>query len=225
LFAEAGQEPQAHHQALKGEGEMIEPACEDNDVPSELLEAWIDQAPVGHALVLGASEGGTARWLAARGFRVDAVEKDELACDRMRRVCQGSDVQVFGMDLINYPLPKERYSLVIALAVLHFLLPTDLWQLSDRLTESLIKGGILIAEVFTTDDPGYDALIEASIPQVQPNTFPLPAPIHLIHYFEPGELARLFRRLTILLHEEARRTDWVDREGLRAGASLVARRD
>jgi len=204
---------------------MIDHIGQTNDVPSELLEGWVDQAPVGHALLLGAGKGETAKWLAARGFRVDAIEKDESACERMRKVCNGLDVQVFVMDLMHFPYPEAQYSLIVAPAVLHFLLPTDLWQLSDRLMSSLTLGGILIVEVFTTDDPGYDALIEAGVPQVQPNTFNLPAPIHLIHYFEPGELARVFQPLTVLFYEEARRVDWFDREGLRAGASLVARRE
>lgn len=195
------------------------------DSPSELLEVWIDQIPPGRALLLGAGKGELAKWLAARGFQVDAVEKDRSACDLMRKACHGLDVQVYSMDLVDFTYQEAHYCLIVALAVLHFLLPTDLWRLVDRLPPSIEPGGILIAEVFTIDDPGYDALVEAAIPQIQPNTFALPGSFQQLHYFEPGELRRIFGSLAVLFYEEARRRDGIDPRGLRAGASLVARKE
>ena len=196
-----------------------------NEVPSDLLGAWISQAAVGHALLLGAGTGETAKWLALRGFRVDAIETDKSACDRMRKICHGLAVRLFSMDLLAFPYPERRYSLIVAEAVLHFFLPTDLWRIADRLTASLRTGGILIANVFTRDDPGYDALIEDGVAQVQPNTFLAPPPVHLIHYFETDELRRTFQGLTVLFFEEARVIDACDPGGFRSGARLVARRD
>jgi hypothetical protein len=85
----------------------------------------------------------------------------------------------------------------------------------------LAPGGLLIASVFTIDDPGMAARREAGEMTVAPATFRLSGG-GLIHYFAPGELARLFGCLQVLEYDEARR---LDTDGdLRAGASLVARK-
>ena len=143
----------------------------------------------------------------------------------MVQACDGSDIHVFAMDLLDFPYPESKYSLVVASAILHFLRPTDLWWLADRLVAALAVGGLLIVEVMTTDDPGYDASMEDGTPQIQPNTFKAPEPIQLIHYFESNELARIFHGLRVLFYEESRRIDPRDPVGFRSGASLVARRD
>ena len=46
----------------------------------------------------------------------------------------------------------------------------------------------------------------------------------MIHYFEPGELARVFTELEVLEYEEYRRIDPGSEEGYRAGATFVGRK-
>jgi hypothetical protein len=82
----------------------------------------------------------------------------------------------------------------------------------------------LIAEAFTTDDPGYALLRRENVREIEPNTFEAPPLIGLIHYFEPGELRQLFIGLKSLEYIEERRSDPASPEGYRAGALLVAQR-
>ncbi len=192
--------------------------------PSELLERWAPQAPLGPALDLGAGQGEAARWLAAQGFEVDAVESDPL---RFRRLAAGTAdgrLHAYLLDLQDFVIQPERYTLILASAVLHFLRPSQLWPLADRLQAGLARGGLLLVEVFTTDDPGCASRRAEGAPEIEPNTFLVPDPVGVIHYFEPGELLRLFPALEVLAYEESRRLDPRAPEGYRSGAQLAARR-
>ncbi len=196
------------------------------EAPNDLLARWIASAPQGRALDLGAGDGAAAAWLAAQGYAVDAVERAPGASVELQRQADGPPaIQVHQADLRSFPLEKDRYALIHAGAVLHFLRPTELWTLVEPLIESLAPKGLLLAEVFTTDDPGFDVLCSEGARQVEPNTFLAPEPVGLIHYFAPGELRRLFAGLTVLEYEEYRRLDPTSEGGYRAGASLVGRRD
>src|SRR3989304_7312818 len=97
--------------------------------PRQALLDWIDHAPLGHALDLGAGEGETARWLVERGFTVEAIERNELAFGRLVQRSRGLAVRPYNLDLADFHPPPHTYSLVVASAVLHFLRPTDLWPL------------------------------------------------------------------------------------------------
>ncbi len=191
--------------------------------PSELLERWAPQAPRGPALDLGAGQGEAARWLETQGFEVEAVEADPV---RFRRLAAGgsSRLHAFMLDLQDFVIQPGRYALILASAVLHFLRPSQLWTLADRLQAGLTHGGLLLVEVFTTDDPGCASRRAEGAPEVEPNTFLAREPVGLIHYFEPGELLRLFPALEVLAYEESRRLDPGAPEGYRSGAQLVARR-
>jgi trans-aconitate methyltransferase len=191
---------------------------------SDLLETWISRVRVERALDVGAGEGVTSQWLASRGFVVDAVERDPAVFDQLSDACAGMRVQPLLTDLTAFLPPPETYTLIIAQAVLHFLRPTDLWQVADRLSLALEPGGFLFAEVFTTDDPGYGRLRELGGVEIEPNTFQIPESDDVIHYFAPQELRRVFASLVPVFYEESRRIDSESSAGYRAGAELVARR-
>jgi SAM-dependent methyltransferase len=188
------------------------------------LQKWLDEILIGRALDLGAGDGEIALWLSELGFQVDAVERDPIVFQRLQKVCAGSDVVPHRADLIEFPMPPATYDFIVTQAVLHFLRPTQLWPLADRLTNALVPGGILLAEVFTTDDPGYTTLRQSNTLEIEPNTFEAPPPIGLIHYFAPGELRRIFALLDVLEYDESRRADPQSADGFRAGAHLLARR-
>jgi cyclopropane fatty-acyl-phospholipid synthase-like methyltransferase len=195
----------------------------ESAVVSEWLEVWIQEAPTGRALDLGAGDGETSLWLAAQGFRVDAIERDAERYEFLAKASIGHNIEPNMDDVTNLALPKNIYSLIVAHAILHFLRPTDLWPFADRLSESLNPGGLLFAEVFTTDDPGCVTLQESSAREIEPNTYLASQPSDIIHYFAPGELRRTFAMLETLAYEEARYSDPKSPEGYRAGAVLVAR--
>jgi len=135
----------------------------------------------------------------------------------------GHNIEPHSDDVIHFALSNNTYSLIVAHAILHFLRPTDLWPLADRLSESLIPGGLLFAEVFTTDDPGCVTLQESTAREIEPNTYLAPQHSGIIHYFAPEELRRTFAMLEMLAYEEARYSDSKSPEGYRSGAVLVAR--
>ncbi len=188
------------------------------------LQNLLDSISTNRALDLGTGEGETALWLAEQGFTVDAVERDPEVYRRLVEACAGTAVNPHRADVADFPLPLATYDLIVTQAVLHFLRPTQLWPLADRLVKTLVPGGLLVAEVFTTDDPGYVALRQSNAAEIEPNTFEAPPPIGLIHYFAPGELLRTFAPLDVLEYDEARRADPRSEDGFRAGAYLLARR-
>jgi SAM-dependent methyltransferase len=192
--------------------------------PSEALEGWIDKVPKGRALDLGAGDGETSAWLAGRGFRVDAVEHDPDRFDNLRRLTHGLPVHLHPLHIMQFRPAEQTYSLIVASAVLHFFAPSDLKPLAARLQRSLVEGGIMIAEAFTTDDPGYAVLRRENVREIEPNTFEAPPLIGLIHYFEPGELRKLFAGLKPLEYVEERRSDPASPGGYRSGVLLVAQR-
>ncbi|OGO18492.1 MAG: hypothetical protein A2Z14_19825 [Chloroflexi bacterium RBG_16_48_8] len=192
--------------------------------PSEWLEKWIGHITLGNALELGAGDGETTVWLAQSGFKVVAVERDPEACRLLREACMGLDVEIHPMDVRDHVLSEGKYNLIYASALLHFIKPTDLWPLADRIVAALASGGFLIAEAFTIDDPGYEALWNSGVAQIEPNTFVIPSSEEVIHYFAPGELRRTFSVLEVFDYEETRRIDAEDPVGYRSGAALVARK-
>lgn len=184
--------------------------------PTDLLARWTAEAPAGRALDLGAGFAESARWLAAQGFRVEAVDQ--------RPIPAAAGVTAHLADLRSFPLGSQRYALINAAAVLHFLRPSELPTLAERLQTALVPGGVLLAEVFTTDDPGLHACRQAGLQAVERDTYLFADEAFLIHYFAPGELRHLFPRLELLAYEEYRQADPDDPAGYRAGAALAARR-
>jgi SAM-dependent methyltransferase len=190
--------------------------------PDDLIAAWAPRTSQGAALDLGAGDGEVSRWLLQEGFSVDAVESDPARFAHLERSLASSRARLVARDIRRHPLPARYYSLVTALAFLHFFHPDELALLARRIVRALAPGGILLASVFTTDDPGFEARRETGEEETAPATFRLTPEGGLIHYFAPGELGRLFQRLEILEADEGRR---LSPTGLRSGATLVARKE
>lgn len=196
-----------------------------NQLPASgwLLEQWAGDGRGKAALDLGAGEGQAAAWLAFRGYRVLAIEPDSARAQVLTQRCEGLPVQVLQEPVQGVSLGPQEYDLILALAVLHFLPPTELWPLADQLIAALRPEGLFLAQVYSTDDPGFETLQRAGLEQVEPNTFSAPAPVGTMHYFEPDELRRIFAPLEVLYYEEARIHDPESWAGYRAGATLVGK--
>jgi 2-polyprenyl-3-methyl-5-hydroxy-6-metoxy-1,4-benzoquinol methylase len=203
---------------------MVENGSFDID-GSDLIRDWIHKIRPGRALDLGSGDGEQSLWLARQGFHVDAVENQAQCWKYYKRYTPQDDVHLFRLDLIEFEYHRAHYDLVLASAVLHFLRPSILPEITQKLIQTLAPGGYLVAEVFTLDDPGKHALDMAGEAEVEPNTFPIDAHPGVIHFFSPGELERWFSTLQILEYDEFRRSAPHSSYGYRSGASLVARRE
>ena len=191
---------------------------------SDFLKSWSIKAPPGRALDIGAGVGNQSRWLAGRGYEVDAVEIHPVQLKTLRQAVRGTSVTVHEVDICQFDLVPQRYSLVAALAVFHFIPPSQMKPLAERLQGSLAPGGLLVAQVFTTDDPAYSEAIENGWEEIEANTFAVDPPAYLIHYFEKEELRGLFSQLEVLHYKTERVIAPASEAGYRAGAALVARK-
>lgn len=203
-------------------------AGSQEDVPDELLEDFVDDIPIGRALDLGMGDGKSAVWLAERGFDVIGVDLSATAVQAAQRLARerGVVLETHVADISEWEIEPDRYALVLASAVLHFLLPEEIRGLANRIRAGLQSGGYLIAQVFTVDDPGYQVLRQQGASLVAERTFFVSDIGGPLHYFDFGELRSLFKELEILYYAEERHLDSSspDDPHYRAGAFLVARK-
>jgi SAM-dependent methyltransferase len=111
------------------------------------ISAWVARwahliAPGGTALDVASGRGRHARWLAARGCRVLAVDRDEAALASMS-ACER--IETLAADLENgapWPLAADRaFDAVVVTNYLHR-------PLFGHLIDALAPGGVLIYETF-----------------------------------------------------------------------------
>ncbi len=115
-----------------------------------LVDEVADVAP-GTALDAGAGEGADACWLAARGWRVTAVDLSSVAVERAaaHAAALGVDVTWRQLDLGAEPAP-ERYDLVTA----HYLhVGGDRGRaIRDHLVDAVRPGGLLLVVAHAFED-------------------------------------------------------------------------
>jgi tellurite methyltransferase len=112
--------------------------------PTALLADWLPQLPRGRALDVACGAGRNALFLAATGYRVDAVDISAVALDRARRAAdaRGLDVRWHCADLDDEPnrdLPPDPYDLIVWVRYVNRGLLADL-------AARLATGGHLLCE-------------------------------------------------------------------------------
>lgn len=174
---------------------------ESDDVAALTPSPWLlENGPrlpsEGAALDLACGRGHNALFLATRGFRVRAVDRDETLVKSLRDRAENLRLPLFAevSDLEDGPFPFEQGGYAV-IAVFHYLHR----PLFPTLEEALAPGGILVYETFT----------RAQAKRGHPRN-----PDHLL---EPGELRSLTAGLATLSHREG------DCAG-RSIASLVAQK-
>ena len=109
---------------------------------------WFSLVPEGgRVLDVASGRGRNARWIAARGHRVDAVDRNHDALSVLSAV-QG--ISVMCADIEGGPWPCERgvYAAVVVTNYLHRPLFPDLLA-------ALAPGGVLIYETFAVGNERY----------------------------------------------------------------------
>ncbi|MBS1251748.1 MAG: Tellurite methyltransferase [Anaerolineales bacterium] len=200
------------------------------DEPDELLEEFSDEIAVGRALDLGMGEGRNALWLAARGFEVVGVDVSPASVESVQRLARerGLALETHVADIRNFEIEPASYSVILASAVLHFLMPAEIREIAQQIKAGLQSDGVVIAHAFTVDDPSYEARQGQRLPLVAQNTFLLPDLDGPLHYFGCGELRSLFDDLDVFYYAEERhidtRHDDPHYHAYHAGAFLAARK-
>jgi len=110
--------------------------------PSDWLVRWLPDLPPGaRVLDLACGRGRHARWLAARGLHVTAIDRDGPALAALQASAPGIDTRCADLETGPWPLAGEQFSLV--------LISNYLWR--PRRAEQLAcvaPGGTLIHETF-----------------------------------------------------------------------------
>jgi 2-polyprenyl-3-methyl-5-hydroxy-6-metoxy-1,4-benzoquinol methylase len=107
----------------------------------------------GIVLDLGCGCGGNSILLARKGFQVAAWDRRKEAIDclknRLKDQKLKSAIRAKRVDLSRSLWPKERYSLVLALNVLHFLPARRAQFLIQKMRISLLPRGIIFIRIFS----------------------------------------------------------------------------
>jgi SAM-dependent methyltransferase len=111
---------------------------------------FVDQ-PSGHALDLGAGPLNDTRLLLQAGFAVDAVDRDPLMLSLAARL-NDRRLNAIHDDIRNFAIEPERYSLIVAINTLPFLLRSDLTEVLAAIIGGLARNGILCCTLFSVDD-------------------------------------------------------------------------
>lgn len=112
--------------------------------PTALVADWLGQLPRGRALDVACGAGRNALFLAAHGYRVDALDISPEGLERGREVAvaRGLDVRWIEADLdgdLDAALPAERYDLIVWVRYVNAGLMVPLVQ-------RLAPGGCLLCE-------------------------------------------------------------------------------
>lgn len=147
--------------------------------PTALLEEWLARLPRGRALDLACGAGRNALYLAAAGYRVDAMDIATVALERGARTALelGVEVNWIDVDLDTVELVADSYDLVVVARYLNR-------RLTDALLNSLRDGGYLLYE--------QHFLTEQEVDGPRARSFRL----------EPNELLEMFRALRVLYYRE-----------------------
>ena len=151
----------------------------------------------GTALDIACGRGRHALWLAGRGLRVRALDRDRTRLNALVEEAQRRglpiDPEVLDLEAVRGVIPPLSADVIVVVHYLHRPLVPDL-------VAALRPGGVLVYETFT--------LAQASRGK----------PTNPAYLLAPGELHRLVAPLTVLAEREGEFDGWMV-------ASIVARRD
>ena len=149
--------------------------------PAPFLKQHLRLLPRGRALDLAAGEGRNAVFLAEHGFQVEAVDISRVALDRARKLAEtrGVKINIARADLKEYPIPQERFDLIIDFDYLDR-------RLIPGIRRGLKKGGRVVFETYTTEQKSTAG----------------GGPENPEYLLKPNELLRLFRGFRILFYRE-----------------------
>ena len=82
-----------------------------NSDPSDILEKYIFLASQGNALDLACGNGRNSRFLAQKGFQVDAVDISNIAINHLAD--QDPRINAICQDIDTWQIPQDHYQIII----------------------------------------------------------------------------------------------------------------
>ena len=135
--------------------------------------------PGGSVLDVACGGGRHVRWLAARGYRVTAVDRDAAALEGLRALA--ADVVLADLEAAPWPLPGRRFEAVVV--------TNYLWRpLWPALRAALADGGVLIYETFARGNERYGKPSRPAFLLAPGELLDAFAGLHVVAY-EDGEVA------------------------------------
>jgi tellurite methyltransferase len=154
-----------------------------------------------NALDLGCGEGRYTLYLARKGCRVTAIDRAEAGVEKLAALAESRQLAVHArtMDVDVFECGPNRFDIIVAATILDHLDEGRRTRLAETIRAGLKPGGILYASVFTVDDPGF--LVQQGAADLPLNTVSETADC-MAHYFDRGELLRLFSELHVRFYYE-----------------------
>ena len=148
------------------------------EAPSAWVARWADRVPAaGRVLDIACGGGRHARYFAARGHPVEAVDRDPAALAALAAVA-GVTTRCADLETGPWPYAGQRFAGIVVANYLHR-------ALFPRLLESLAPDGVLIYETFAAGNERYGR------------------PSNPDFLLRPGELLEVVRgRLRVLAYED-----------------------
>ncbi len=117
-----------------------------NSDPSKILEKYVFLADSGKALDIACGNGRNSRFLAQKGFQVDAVDISNIAVTHLTGKEPG--INVICQDIDTWQIPQDRYQIIVNIRFMDR-------RLFPMIQKGLKSGGVLIFESFIDDKKEY----------------------------------------------------------------------
>ncbi|GIU00362.1 SAM-dependent methyltransferase [Sulfurovum sp. TSL6] len=108
------------------------------DEPIKLVSDYASLAPGLQALDIACGMGRHSKYLASRGFEVDALDISSVAIEELQNI---PHIHAKEVDFDTYTLPKEKYDLIVCTYFLER-------RLFPQMIDALKPNGIILMETF-----------------------------------------------------------------------------
>lgn len=153
-------------------------------------------------LDLGCGEGRYALFLAQKGYEVFCVDRSNAGLQKLEKVARLDSLPISTRqeDAADFSFSKSCYDIIVAATILDHLDGDVRQKVVKGIKSSLKPGGILYANVFTVQDPGYQA--KPAYLQEKGEDGISDTSVFMAHYFEHGELKDMFIDFEICYYHE-----------------------